>query len=155
MIESEVIFQSCNEAMNEDVVLKTDQICFMCQNARSDDLAFAAVHQYIIENINHVHIDEICRQCSNLFRNECNVEVPPVLIKAHINYHMTDQTVVMQRLLTDLIDVSRKTKKKGFVNNEENTDYHVDTKVVACYLKSVDEICNIYRSFYKPKEPRE
>lgn len=151
-MESEIVFSNCQNPQSDTVVLSTDEICFMCRNARSEDVAFAAVQQYIIENINHVHIDEICRQCSILFENECNVVVPPVVIKAHINYHMTDQTVVMQRLLTDLIDVSRKTKRKGFVNNSDNTDYEVDTKVVACYLKSVDEICNIYRSFYKKRD---
>lgn len=149
MLESQVIFKKFDDDENCcKAVISTDEICFLCRHARSSDPVFQAVQQYISENIHSVHIDEICRQCSVLFKDECNIDIDPVVIKTHINYHMTEQTVVMQRLLTDLLDVSKKTKRKSFVPNEDKTDYNVDTKVVACYLKSVDEICNIYKSFY-------
>jgi hypothetical protein len=130
-------------------VVDADSICLLCRKHDDNDMVARAVKAYICNSIQDVHIDEICRQCSNLYREEAQIHVEPSVVKTHILYHMTSEQVVMHNLLVDLMDVCRRTKDKNFQDTEDGSDYTVNTKVMTCYLKCVDEIQSIYRSFFR------
>lgn len=126
--------------------VRSDIVCLLCKYSGGEDPVINTVNEYILQNINKVHIDEISAQVSTLISNEFECVMDEAMVKKHITSHVTDQRIVTQRLLRDLLDLAQQTKDHTMYYDANSDGVKIDKKMLTCYLKCVNEICGIYRT---------
>ena len=100
---------------------------------------------YISENVGKVGIQEICEQTRVSLEEHCDVIVSKRAVFMHITEHTTDQRVVLGNIMRDLVELSKVAKSSCYLECEETGKTAIDTKALGMYLKTVDQITNIYK----------
>eukprot|EP00277_Geminigera_cryophila_P017651 CAMPEP_0179458320 /NCGR_PEP_ID=MMETSP0799-20121207/41899_1 /TAXON_ID=46947 /ORGANISM="Geminigera cryophila, Strain CCMP2564" /LENGTH=224 /DNA_ID=CAMNT_0021259511 /DNA_START=53 /DNA_END=730 /DNA_ORIENTATION=- len=62
-----------------------------------------------------------------------------------ITEHTTEQRVVLGNIMRDLVELSKVAKNSCYLECEETGKSSIDTKALGMYLKTVDQITNIYK----------
>ena len=118
--------------------------CQLCALWSSSDPTIKEITTYITESIGKVSISEICQQTSDNLAKHCEIMESKRNIFVHITQHTTDQRVVMGNIMRDLVEMSSKIKRACHSTCEETGVEIIDPKSLALYLKTVDQISNIY-----------
>ena len=114
--------------------------CDLCYYTGGSNAVFNSMPKYVHDNIDKVHIDEMCRQISTTIRAETNVLIDPVAIKRHIKSHMMDRKILNCLLLTDLRRLLHTTGKLCVVRDLETNAEMIDHKTTSTYLDVVKQI---------------
>lgn len=123
--------------------------CILCQQMGEDaEAIFKVIHTYIQDNSGVVHEKEIAKQVSQLLQEKKNIVLPVEKVLEHMRSHVTNQRVVLDRILRDLIDISVITRQASIVQNEDTSTGHttnVDKNMLQLHLKIIDQIGTLYR----------
>jgi len=119
--------------------------CKLCALWGSGDAVVLQITSYISESVGKVNIEEICEQTSENLREHCSIEESKKNIFVHITEHTTDQRVVLGNIMRDLVELSQVAKNSCYMECEETGKSAIDTKALGMYLKTVDQITNIYK----------
>lgn len=120
--------------------------CILCKYTGSkDNVVVAEVIQYITDSVGRVHVDEISNQVCRAMNSELEITISPEDVAEHINTHTLDQRVVLHSILGDLIGMARNIKDCSIVQDPDSGVMAVDSKALLAYLKTIDQITNIYK----------
>ena len=123
--------------------------CILCQQMGEDaESIFKVIHTYIQDNSGVVHEKEIAKQVSQLLQEKKNIVLPVEKVLEHMRSHVTNQRVVLDRILRDLIDISVITRQASIVQGEDTSTGHttnVDKNMLQLHLKIIDQIGTLYR----------
>lgn len=118
--------------------------CVLCKHRGEDcDQVFQVIHDFIYSNSGLMHEKEIAKQVSDLLKNEVDIDMSVQEVRIHMHKHITDQKIVLDKLLRDLLDISALTKRSSVIDAEAGQQ--VDSKMLMLHLKTVDQITTIYR----------
>ena len=109
----------------------TPKNCVICKFTGGTNETINGVNAYIIDSIGSVDLNEIVKQ------------VTEAMVASDI--HITDDQVIMHQTLNDLVSLSRLTKKSCVFDCPESGCRQVDPKMLASYLKIIDQIVTVYR----------
>ena len=109
----------------------TPKNCVICKFTGGTNETINGVNAYIIDSIGSVDLNEIVKQ------------VTEAMVASDI--HITDDQVIMHQTLNDLVSLSRLTKKSCVFDCPETGCRQVDPKMLASYLKIIDQIVTVYR----------
>lgn len=123
--------------------------CLLCQQCGDhSESIFKVINTYIHDNSGVVHETEIAHQISVLLKTEKNITMSRADILTHMREHMTNQRVVVDNMLRDLIDISKITRKAALQCNtvdQEDDSSSLNPKMLTLHLKLVDQITCLYR----------
>ena len=104
--------------------------CELCVLWSSSDPMVKLITTYISENVCKVGIQEICEQTRVSLEEHCDVKVTKCEVFSHI---------------TELVELSKVAKNSCYLECEETDKSTIDTKALGMYLKTVNQITNIYK----------
>jgi len=119
--------------------------CQLCALWSSSDPTVQEITAYISENVGKVHISEIYDQTSASLLEHCDITVSKKSVFLHITEHTTDQRVVLGNIMRNLVELNKVVKNSCYLECEETGKHTIDTKALGMYLKTVDQITNIYK----------
>ena len=119
--------------------------CELCVLWSSSDPMVKLITTYISENVGKVGIQEICEQTRMSLEEHCDVKVTKREVFLHITEHTTEQRVVLGKIMRDLVELSKVAKNSCYLECEETGKSCIDTKALGMYLKTVDQITNIFK----------
>lgn len=119
--------------------------CELCKLWSSSDPMVKVITAYISDNVGKIGIQEICEQTRESLEEHCEITVTKRAVFVHITEHTTDQRVVLGNIMRDLVELSKVAKGSCVLECEETGKMAIDTKALGMYLKTVDQITNIYK----------
>ena len=119
--------------------------CELCALLSSSDPMVKLITAYISENVGKVSIQEICEQTRVSLEEHWDVVVSKRSVFLHITEHTTEQRVVLGNIMRDLVELSKVAKNSCYLECKETGKSSIDTKALGIYLKTVDQITNIYK----------
>ena len=125
--------------------------CLLCQQMGDEcEPIYKVIHTYIHDNSGIVHEREIAKQVTELLQDKKNINFPPERVLEHMRFHLTNQRVVLDKLLRDLIDISSITRQASIVpaadtNDNSSSANGIDKNMLQLHLKIVDQIGTLYR----------
>ena len=100
------------------------------------------VDDYIRENIGKMQTSEMCAQIVQIL-NGSGDNVTQQDVQTHIENHMVHREVVIGSLISDLLSLSRASRRACMVVCEETGESMPDSKNEATYLKTVDTLLRV------------
>jgi hypothetical protein len=139
--DDEVIDGETAEGVDHNTQRHTRNMrCDLCYYTGGSNAVFNSIPKYVNDNIDKVHIDEMCRQISTTIRVETNIQIDPAGIKRHITSHMMDRKILNCLLLKDLRRLLHTTGKLCVVRDLETNAEMIDHKTTSTYLDVVKQI---------------
>ena len=118
--------------------------CVICKYTGGSHETINGVNAYIIDSIGSVDLGEIAKQVTDALVKH-DIQITEEQVRRHVRDHMKHQKVVMHQTLNDLVSLSRITKKSCVFDCPETGSRQVDPKMLASYLKIIDQIVTVYR----------
>lgn len=138
----------------ESMVTELEQTlwkCPLCEYTGTDHTTFNEIMTYAIENADRVHLNEISRQVQTELQN-INVHMSVVEVKNHFLFHACDQTIVLNQVLRDGVELLAVVKEKC-LQLDENGNNVMDIKNITVYLEAVKGLMSLYRHLeHQPKK---
>ena len=117
--------------------------CPLCEYTGSDHTIFNEIMTYATENADTVHLTEIGRQVqSELAKIDIHMSVTEV--KNHFLFHACDQTIVLNQVLRDGVELLAVVKQKCLQQDELGNSV-MDIKNIAVYLEAVKGLMSLYK----------
>ena len=117
--------------------------CPLCEYTGSDHAVFNEIMAYAAENASTVHLNEIGRQVqSELAKIDIHMTITEV--KNHFLFHACDQTIVLNQVLRDGVELLAVVKQKC-LEHDEGGNSVMDIKNIALYLEAVKGIMSLYK----------
>ena len=114
----------------------------MCVYKGNQELVPDGIDDYIRENIGKMQTSEMSYQILQTL-NTREHTVTQQEIQTHIENHMIHREVVVSSLISDLLTLSRASRRACMVVCEETGETMPDSKNVATYLKTVDTLLRV------------
>lgn len=131
----------------DSIGTNTEINCMLCKFHGNDDLINASIESYIVSNVGRVHMNEICKQVSDMLSKN-NIQISRAEVKTHIEEHMTSKGVVLDKIVRDLVNMTNLSRKACFVISEDHDQPLLEPKNVPVYLKTVDQLTNVLKMDY-------
>ena len=130
----------------ESMVTELEQTlwkCPLCEYTGTDHATFNEIMTYATENADKVHLNEISRQVQAELLN-INVHMSVVDVKNHFLFHACDQTIVLNQVLRDGVELLAVVKQKCLQVDDDGNSV-MDIKNIAVYLEAVKGLMSLYR----------
>lgn len=114
--------------------------CDLCHYIGGSNAVFNSIPKYVSENIDKVHIDEMCRQIAATIQTEVKINISVATIKNHITQHVLDRKVMNCLILKDLRSLMRTTGRLCVVRDPETNAEVIDHKTTSTYLDVIKQI---------------
>tara|TARA_Y100000389_G_scaffold192810_1_gene220754 strand:- start:10979 stop:11395 length:417 start_codon:yes stop_codon:yes gene_type:complete len=122
----------------------TSKNCVICKFTGGTNETINGVNAYIIDSIGSVDLNEIVKQVTEAMVAS-DIPITEDQVRRHVRDHVKHQKVIMHQTLNDLVSLSRLTKKSCVFDCPESGCRQVDPKMLASYLKIIDQIVTVYR----------
>ena len=117
--------------------------CPLCEYTGSEHAIFNEIMAYAAENADTVHLNEIARQVqSELAKIQIDMTITEV--KNHFLFHACDQTIVLNQVLRDGVELLAVVKQKCLEHDELGNSV-MDIKNIALYLEAVKGLMSLYK----------
>ena len=120
--------------------------CDLCYYIGGTNATFNSIPKYVHENVDKVHIDEICKQIAKTILKDVNIEISVARIKQHIEHHTLDRKVLNCMIHKDLRFLMKTTGKLCVVRDTETNAEAIDHKATSTYLDVVKQIMSVSKS---------
>jgi hypothetical protein len=117
--------------------------CKLCEYNGCGNYKFAEIMNYVSENVNEVHIDELCSQVKQSLHEHLSLTLSRQEIKKHFLYHQCDQKVILNNILRELVPLVSVARCNCVVTQENATI--IDPKSMTMYLDTVKQVMGIYK----------
>lgn len=125
-----------------DISMETP--CHICRLTGCNHNVIDGINSYILDNVGSVQMHEIIQQVHDVLREE-KMEMTHEEIEHHIMHHVKNQKVIMNSVLSDLLTMSHVTRQASVIECEDTGNKIIDPKMLATYLKIVEQIVTVYR----------
>ena len=119
--------------------------CPLCEYAQTDHPILLEIMNYVTENANHVHINELCAHIQPLLRDKLKIDMSIDALHEHFIKHKCEQKVVLNNILRELVDIVGVAKSNCVVMSEETGLQSMDGKNTGVYIDAVKQIMSIYK----------
>lgn len=123
-----------------------EEACFLCQQTGGDNIFINTIPGYVSDNIDKVHVDQMCQMISLTLKAEMKVDLPPSSVKTHLLNHVTDKKIVVTQMIHELRDLMQVAKQNSVMINDETQQTAIDHKTCALYLDVIKQIVFLYKS---------
>ena len=131
---------------SEDMMTELEQTlwkCPLCEFTGTDHATFNEIMTYATEYADKVHLNEISRQVQSELK-EINIEMSIVQVKNHFLFHACEQTIVLNQVLRDGVELLAAVKQKCLQVDETGSSV-MDIKNIAIYLEAVKGLMSLYK----------
>ena len=113
------------------------------------------MHQFILENVGHMHIDtmtaEVHRELQRRVSVFCcdendTIDVDLNMVREHITTHTLNPTIRIGIMLRGLLDLGEKMKGDLYKLDANGHNLGLDPKMIDVYLRLQTQIVSVYRS---------
>ena len=123
----------------------SNNVCKLCEITGGDDPIIHEMLAYVTESADSVPLDEICRQVKESLKVRLDIEMSTKKVKEHFLSHRCEQSVVLNYVLRDLVDILAVSKSNCIVVSEETGVQGMDAKNTNVYLDTIKQIMSVYK----------
>lgn len=120
-------------------------MCKLCAYTGSGHAVFDEIMEYVVNNADRVHIDEIAAQVRTALREQLEIDMTQDEVREHFLQHQCDQKVVLNHVVRDLVEIIGVAKSNCVVLSEESGMQSMDAKNTGVYLDAVKQLMSIYK----------
>ena len=117
--------------------------CKLCEYTGCGNYKFTEIMNFVHENVNEVHIDELCSQVKQSLQEHLSLTLSQKQIKTHFLYHQCDQKIILNNILRELVPLVSVARCNCVVTQENATT--IDPKSMTMYLDTVKQVMGIYK----------
>ena len=107
--------------------------CKLCEYTGCGNYKFTEIMNFVSENVNEVHIDELCSQVKQSLQEHLSLTLSQKQIKTHFLYHQCDQKIILNNILRELVPLVSVARCNCVVTQENATT--IDPKSMTMYLR--------------------
>jgi hypothetical protein len=127
-----------------DVHNASRDVCPLCAYSCSDNVVFNEIIDYVSDNSHRAHINELVTHVRTALRERLQIEMTRMQVRDHFLSHQCGQTVVLNSVLRDLVDIVGVAKTNCIVCTEEGVS-SMDPKNTGVYIDAVKQLMCIYK----------
>ena len=117
--------------------------CKLCEYTGCGNYKFTEIMNFVHENVNEGHIDELCSQVKQTLQEHLSLTLSHKQIKTHFLYHQCDQKIILNNILRELVPLVSVARCNCVVTQENATT--IDPKIMTMYLDTIKQVMGIYK----------